>query len=165
MIASKNSALNFKEAHKFVAALGVLIASGAPKELLNPREAMLIAVPEGEELELHEQGLARERDLVAIAFRPGAEGEGPTNIAIYERLNNKIRINPRCSAWYRPEPRFFMIASHEDDSGYGYGDTRLLRFGPVPRDYFDLHLELARTELRRVAKIVPAVMPSPLWHH
>lgn len=165
MIARKNSPLNFEEAHKFVAALGVLVASGAPRELLNPREAMLMAVPEGEELGLHEQGLTRKRDLVAVAFRPGAECEGPTNIAIYERLNNKVHINPRCSAWYRPDPRFFMIASHEDDTGYGYGDARLLRFGPVPRDHFDLHLELARNKLHRAAKLVPEVLPNLFGRH
>lgn len=165
MVAYKNSTLNLEEAHNFVAALAALVSSGAPKELLNPREAMLIAVPEGKELGLHDEGYTRERDVVAIAFRPGAENEGPTNIAVYERLNNKVRINPRCSAWYRPDPQFAMIASHEDETGYGYGDARLLRFGPIPRDHFDLHLELARTQLHRAAKIVPDVLPNPFRRH
>lgn len=60
---------------------------------------MLMAVPEGKELGLHEEVLTRERDAVAVAFRLGKELGGPRNIAIYERLNNKIRINPRCSPW------------------------------------------------------------------
>lgn len=160
MTSNTKSMLNLEKAHKYVAALSAMIATGAPKELLNSREAALMAVPEGEELGLRERGFTCERDLIAIAFRPGTESEGPTNIAIYDRLDNKIRINPRCSVWLRPDPQFAMIASHEDNAGYGYGHVRLLRFGPIPRDHFELHIKLARTELHRAAKIVPHVLSN-----
>lgn len=165
MVAYKNSPLNLEEAQKYVIALGAMIANGAPRELSNPREAILVAVPEGKELGLHEEGCTRERDVIAIAFRLGQESEGPTNIAVYERLNNEVRINPRCSPWYCPHPRLFMIASHGDETGYGYSDARLVRIGPVPRQDFELRLKQGETELHRAAKIVPDVLPTPLWRH
>ena len=155
MVAYKNSPLNLEEAHKYVTALGVLIASSASRELSNPREAALVAVPHGKELGLHEEGYTRERDVIAIAFRPGLESEGPTNFAVYERLNNKVRLNPRCSPWYSSHPRLFMIASHEDETGYGYSDARLVRIGPVLRKDFDLRLMQGEAELHRAAKLAP----------
>lgn len=165
MANDKNSPLNLEEAHKFIVALGAMIATGASREFLNPREAVMMAVPAGEELGLRENKNTRERDLIAVAFQPGLESQGPTNIAIYERLNNQIRINPRCSAWYSFNPHFAMIASHENDIGYGYGDSRLLRFGSIDRENFDMHLELARTHLCRAAEAVNGALPSPFKYH
>lgn len=153
MVAYKNSPLNLEEAHKYVSALGALIANSAPRELSNPREAALVAVPHGKELGLHEEGYTRERDVIAIAFRPGKESEEPTNIAIYERIGNKVRINPRCSPWYSSHPRLFMIASHDDETGYGYSNARLVRVGPVPRKDFEVRLRLGEAELHRAAKL------------
>ncbi len=161
MAPQNNQKLNLEVAQDFVIALGGLIASGAPRSYANPREAMLMAVPEGKELGLHEEGLTRQKDVVAVAFRVGKEHEGPCNIAIYERLNNKIRINPRCSLWYRAHPKMFMIASHEDETGYHYADARLVRFGPVPRDDFDLHVSLAEAELHRAAKVARNLALNP----
>lgn len=161
MVAYKNSPLNLEEAHKYVAALGTMIANGTPRELCNPRQAALIAVPEGKELKLHEEGHTRERDVIAIAFRPGQESEGPTNIAIYERLNNRVRINPRCSPWFSPHPKLFMIASHENETGYGYSNARLVRIGPVLRDGFEVRIEQGKTELHRAAEIARDVLPLP----
>lgn len=160
MVAYTNSLLNHEDAHRYITALGAMMASAAPRELCNPREAVLIAVPEGKELGLHEEGLTRERDIIAIAFRPGEEHAGPTNIAIYERLNNKVRINPRCSPWYCPYPRLFMIASHEDETGYGYSDAHLVRIGPVPREDFALRLTQGQAELHRAAKVATGLMTS-----
>ena len=161
MVAYKNSPLNLEEAHKYVTALGAMIANSAPRELSNPREAALVAVPAGKELGLHEEGYTRERDVIAIAFRPGRESEGPTNIAVYERLNNKVRINPRCSPWYSPNPRLFIIASHEDETGYGYSDAHLVRFGPVPRNDFELRLKQGEIELHRAAKVAKDLLANP----
>ena len=45
MVAYKNTPLNLEAAHKYVTALGAMIANSAPRELSNPREAALIAVP------------------------------------------------------------------------------------------------------------------------
>lgn len=165
MVAYKNSPLNLEAAHKYVTALGAMITNSAPRELSNPREAALIAVPEGRELELHGEGHTRERDVIAIAFRPGQESEGPTNIAIYERLNNKVRVNPRCSPWYSPHPRLFMIASHEDETGYGYSDAHLVRFGPVPRHDFELRIKQGEAELHRAAKVARDLVSNPFRRH
>ncbi|MEQ5786270.1 hypothetical protein J3454_00020 [Erythrobacter sp. NFXS35] len=142
-------------------ALATLIMTGAPRELANPREAALIAVPAGKELGLHEQGFTRDRDVVAVAFQPGQEHEGPTNIAVYERLNNKIRINPRCSPWYSPNPELFMIAAHDDETGYGYSNARLVRFGPVPRADFAIRLMQGTAALQRAATAAPGLAPFP----
>ena len=161
MVAYKNSPLNLEEAHNYVHALAAMIANSAPRELSNPREAALVAVPHGKELGLHEEGYTRERDVIAIAFRPEHESEGPTNIAVYERLNNKVRINPRCSPWYSQNPRLFMIASHEDETGYGYSDARLVRFGPIPRHDFQLRLNQGEAELHRAAKVAEDLLTNP----
>lgn len=149
----KNSPLNLEEAHKYVTALAAMITLSVPRELLPSREAAFIAVPSGKELGLHDGGFTRERDVIAIAFRPGYESEGPTNIAVYERINNKVRINPRCSPWYSPSPRAFMIASLEDETGYGYSDARLVRIGPVRRNDFKARLKSGKAELHRVASL------------
>ena len=156
-----NATLNLEVAQDFIIALGAMIASGAPRSHSNPREAMLMAVPEGKEPGLLEEGLARERDVVAVAFRPGKEHEGPCNIAIYERLNNKIRVNPRCSPWFSAYPKMFMIASHEDETGYHYADTRLVRIGPVPREDFELRVSLGEAELLRAAKVARTKAMNP----
>ena len=161
MVAYTNSPLNHEAAHKYVTALGAMIANSAPRELSNPREAALIAVPAGKELELHEAGYTRERDVIAIAFRPGQESEGPTNIAIYERLNNKVRVNPRCSSWYSPHPRLFIIASHEDETGYGYSNGHLVRIGPVPRHDLELRIKQGKAELHRAAQVAKDLVSDP----
>lgn len=161
MVFYDNRKLNLEVAQDFIIALGALIASGAPRSHSNPREAMLIAVPEGKELGLHEEGYTRERDVVAVAFRKGREHEGPCNIAIFERLNNKIRINPRCSPWYSADTKMFMIASHEDETGYHYANGHLVRFGPVPREDFHLRVRLGENELHRAVKVARSLALNP----
>ena len=46
-----------------------------------------------------------------------------------------------------------MIASHEDETGYGYSDAHLVRFGPVPRHDFELRIKQGEAELHRAAQI------------
>jgi hypothetical protein len=72
-----------------------------------------------------------------------------------------VRINPRCSPWYSPNPRLFIIASHEDETGYGYSDAHLVRFGPVPRNDFELRLKQGEIELHRAAKVAKDLLANP----
>ena len=165
MVAYKDAALNREEAHWFAMGLGAMMAHGGPRDLANPRKAAFIVVPSGKELELHEEGYTRDRDLVALAFQPGREHEGPTNIAVYERLINKVRINTHCAPWFTPNPRHFILASNEDEIGYGYCDARLLRIGPVPREDFELRLKQGRAELHRAAEAGRNEVPNPFRPH
>lgn len=162
MAVHEQKPINLDIAHTFITALGALIATGAPKELSNPREAMLMAVPAGNELGLKDTKYARERDLIAVAFKPGYEQDGPSNIAVYERLNNRMIISPHCSLYCSPEPVFLMIASHDSDLGFGYGDARLVRYGKIPREGFEERVKLAKIRLQSAAKASKRLMPS-IW--
>ncbi|WP_420606487.1 hypothetical protein [Novosphingopyxis sp.] len=120
MAAYENASQSLGEAHQSVTALIAFMMDGAPREDEYSREAAFIAVPDGKEFGLHDKWYMRERDLFAIAFRCGQEQAGPTNADVYEELKNKVGTNPYCSPWHRPHPKLFMVASQENETGYGY---------------------------------------------
>ena len=107
MVAYKNSPLNLEEAHKFVAALAAVVGSGAPRELLNRSEANLIAVPEGEELGLHEEGYTCERDAVAADLRPGADSADQAGHSSnrHDISSSEDRLRPEISSLKRAKAR------------------------------------------------------------
>jgi hypothetical protein len=149
--------IDVKVATDFALCLGVMITLREDWGLIpNPRPAMFTYARAGEETRFEQDSRALGKDLVCLAFEPGREHEGPTNIAVYEERNGVLRARLNCSPYAFSKEGPCVLKVDGTDIGIACDGERLFVFKDMPTEDEDYHVEIGRALLRMMPQCLPA---------
>lgn len=140
----------------FAISLGQMISLIPPEGVNpNPRPMMLTYAVAGTEGDFEADSRALGMDLVVLAFEPGRERDGPTNIAVYEEREGRLTAWRNCSAWAFSGTGPCLIMVNDGDVGFGYDGASLVVHWKVPTDRRQERVEAGRMILKLMSQCLP----------
>lgn len=124
------------------------------------REAAFTVSVAGNEQSFEKVAKEIGKDLIVLAFKPGKERRGPSNIAVYETNYGEVTMWPRCSVWVLSREGPALIVPKGADFGFAYHDAALCRVTDIPLDDRTDRIKMAR----RILSLMPQLMefdPNP----
>lgn len=147
--------LDTEIASDFIIALGGMISVSLEPDILpNPRPVLFTFAEAGKETGFEWSACNQGMDVIVLAFEPGRERNGPTNIAVYEERNGKVTVWPNCSPWCLPDEGRYFIASDGLEAGFLYDLTSIVMVWGLPGEHYAKRVKTAQGVLRKTAQIV-----------
>lgn len=151
-----NTKLDMAKVQDFALSLGQMITMQRPPHVrANPRQMMMTYAVSGEEDSFEDASRTLGMDMVVMAFKPGREGDGPKNVAVYEERDGNLIGWVRCSPWAYSKQGPCLLLVDDRDFGFGYDGTSLVMHWDVPTDHRGERTEVGRQLLRLMTQCVP----------
>lgn len=142
---------------KFTTALSLMIGTERmDPPVPNPRPMMFTYAPAGQEdqgIESLSRGMGM--DIICLAFEPGLEHEGPTNVAVCEEREGQYSIWPRCSPWAFTKEGPCLLVADDKDVGFAYDNVAIVMTWNLPNDDIANRVEMGRGLLRLMIQRLP----------
>ena len=118
--------------------------------LTNPRGIACVVAACGEETGFEEDSLSEGLDVIALAFQPGHEEQGPRNIAVFEMRDGNMNVWPNCAFCTTANGKNFLV-DHEDRIAFVVSGKKILIVNNLPKGFYRENADRGFAFLRDVA--------------
>lgn len=143
----------------FVLAAGIMMSRRFDQELgPKRRPLMFTTAAAGDEDDLAQLARDGGNDLVCLAFNPGREEDGPTNIAVYADVDGEIASWTRCFLWASTKYGPCYLISRDEEMCFSYDGTSIVLVEGWPSEALQNGTEIANALLGHMVQCVPPHM-------
>ena len=140
----------------FVLAAGTMMSRRFDQDpACGRRPLMFTTAAAGDEGDLHQLARDGGHDLVCLAFRPGREQDGPTNIAVYVETGGEVGSWKRCFLWASTRTGPCYLISRDEEACFSYDGRSIVLIEGWPSEGMEEGVEIADALLRLMVQRVP----------